>query len=178
MTRHIAPSGQPTHRMPTGTAPPDPARARRVGRPHGPREQTQPSARGQRDEAEERQQREERILDAAAALLVRWGYRKTTVDDVAREAGVGKGTIYLHWKDKNTLFRAAIMRANQLTSEDVLRRIAADPEGGLPHRQWMHAMLASLANPLMAAIMKGQSDIFQGLIGALDQYIVHLRAPG
>ncbi|GAC1395003.1 MAG: hypothetical protein NVSMB65_13760 [Chloroflexota bacterium] len=47
-------------------------------------------------ETDERQRREERILDAAATLLVRWGYRKTTLDDVAREAGVGKGTIYLH----------------------------------------------------------------------------------
>ena len=58
-----------------------------------------------------RTQRAEHILDTAAVLLVRWGYRKTTVDDVAREAGVAKGTIYLHWKDKNELFRAALMRA-------------------------------------------------------------------
>ena len=61
-------------------------------------------------ESDERKLREERILDAATALLVRWGYRKTTIDDVAREAGVGKGTIYLHWKDKNELFRTAIWR--------------------------------------------------------------------
>ncbi len=50
---------------------------------------------------DERKLREERLLDVATTLLVRWGYRKTTIDDVAREAGVGKGTIYLHWKDKN-----------------------------------------------------------------------------
>src|SRR5436190_14273277 len=55
-------------------------------------------------ESDERKLREERILDAATTLLVRWGYRKTTIDDVAHEAGVGKGTIYLHWKDKNDLF--------------------------------------------------------------------------
>src|SRR5437764_6276067 len=55
-------------------------------------------------ESDERKLREERILDAATTLLVRWGYRKTTIDDVALEAGVGKGTIYLHWKDKTTCF--------------------------------------------------------------------------
>ena len=47
--------------------------------------------------SDERKLREERLLDVATTLLVRWGYRKTTIDDVAREAGVGKGTIYLHW---------------------------------------------------------------------------------
>ncbi len=141
-------------------------------------------------EPDERQLREERILDAAATLLVRWGYRKTTIDDVAREAGVGKGTIYLHWKDKNELFRAAIMRANQLLGQDIMRRIADDPEGGLPHRLWAHGMVAALDNPLMAAIVKGQADIFQGFIGGFDpqtrdqltgnaeEYVVQLQRAG
>src|SRR5207253_2417552 len=97
-------------------------------------------------QTDERRQREERILDAAAALLVRWGYRKTTIDDVAREAGVGKGTIYLHWKDKNKLFSAAIWRASRQASEEMMRRVAADPEGGLFHRVWTHGMLAVFSN--------------------------------
>lgn len=117
---------------------------------------------------DERTLREERILAAAAILLARWGYRKTTVDDVAREAGVGKGTIYLHWKDKNELFRAAIWREQQRYSEEVQRRIADDPEGGLLHRITVHGMLATLSNPLMAAIIRGKSDIFNGFLGAYD----------
>jgi AcrR family transcriptional regulator len=108
--------------------------------------------------------RQQRILDAAGTLLIRFGYRKTTIDDVAREAGVGKGTIYLHWKDKNELFRAAIWRASDQTTQDMLRRMAADPEGGLFHRQWTHGLLAILANPLMTALMVGRQDIFQGLV--------------
>src|SRR5437764_9966313 len=110
-------------------------------------------------ESDERKLREERILDAATTLLVRWGYRKTTIDDVAREAGVGKGTVYLHWKDKNELFRAAIWREQQRYSDEVQRRIAADPEGGLLHRITIHGMLAALSNPLMTAIFRGNSDI-------------------
>lgn len=119
-------------------------------------------------ESDERKLREERILDAATTLLVRWGYRKTTIDDVAREAGVGKGTIYLHWKDKNELFRAAIWREQQRYGEEIQRRIAADPEGGLLHRITIHGMLATLNNPLMAAIIRGKSDIFNGFLGAFD----------
>ncbi len=124
-------------------------------------------------ESDERQPREERILDAAAMLLVRWGYRKTTIDDVAREAGVGKGTIYLHWKDKNELFRAALLRAQQRAGVETMRRIAADPEGGRFHRLWTHGMMAALADPLMAAIMKGNADIFQGLAGAFEPEMFH-----
>jgi AcrR family transcriptional regulator len=140
--------------------------------------------------ADERKLREERLLDTATTLLVRWGYRKTTIDDVAREAGVGKGTIYLHWKDKNELFRAAIWREQQRFNEDIKRRIAADPEGGLLHRVITHGMLAALSNPLMAAMMKGKSDIFNGflgsysrdvlnrLLGDADAYIVQLQHAG
>jgi AcrR family transcriptional regulator len=125
------------------------------------------------DRADARGRRAEHILDAAAALLLRWGYRKTTIDDVARKAGVAKGTIYLHWTDKNALFRAAVMRAQHQASVDVQQRIAADPQGGLPHRLWTHSLLAARANPLMAAILKGQTDIFQGLKDAFDPETLH-----
>ncbi|HEX9035703.1 MAG TPA: helix-turn-helix domain-containing protein [Ktedonobacterales bacterium] len=167
----MATSGRGATRPDSGKAPPghraggvSPRRARRD---HVTPENVDSPGSG-RDNSE-RQQREARILDAAATLLVRWGFRKTTIDDVAREAGVGKGTIYLHWRDKNELFRAAIWRAYELLSEDILQRIKSDPEGGLPHRLWTHGMIATLDNPLMAAIMRDQSDIFQGLMGGLDQ---------
>jgi AcrR family transcriptional regulator len=125
---------------------------------------------------DERQQRKERILDAATTLLVRWGYRKTTIDDVAREAGVGKGTIYLYWKDKNELFGATLRRASRQAITYTLRQIADDPEGGLPHRLWTHGMVAALSNPLMAAILKGRSDILQGLTTAFDRKVVQQMA--
>jgi len=124
-------------------------------------------------ETDARQLREERILDAATTLLVRWGYRKTTIDDVAREADVGKGTIYLHWKDKNDLFRAAIWREQLRFAEEVKQRIAADPEGGFLHRVTTHSMLAVLSNPLMVAMIKGQSDIFNGFLGSSNQDILN-----
>ncbi len=81
---------------------------------------------------------------------------------------MGKGTIYLHWKDKNELFRAAVMREEHRYSEDLQRRIAADPDGGLLHRVITHSMLATYSNPLMAALIRGKSDIFSGLIGGSE----------
>lgn len=43
------------------------------------------------------------ILQAAHALFVRYGFKKTTMDDLAAEAGVGKGTIYYYFRSKKDL---------------------------------------------------------------------------
>jgi AcrR family transcriptional regulator len=40
------------------------------------------------------------ILEAADRLLARYGYKKMTIDDLAQEVGIGKGTIYLHFSSK------------------------------------------------------------------------------
>ena len=124
-------------------------------------------------QASARKSRAEHILDTTAILLLRWGFRKTTIDDVAREAGVAKGTIYLHWKSKQELFVATILRAQQQTSADVQLRISADPDGGLLHRLWTHGMLAALANPLMAAIISGKTDALVEMRSAFAPEIVH-----
>jgi AcrR family transcriptional regulator len=50
------------------------------------------------------------ILDAVDGLLARFGYRKMTMEDVAREVGIGKGTIYLHFPSKEELVLAHIDR--------------------------------------------------------------------
>ena len=54
--------------------------------------------------------REEVILDAADLLLARYGYKKMTVDDLAREAGIGKGTVYLHFKSKEDVVLSHVDR--------------------------------------------------------------------
>jgi AcrR family transcriptional regulator len=50
------------------------------------------------------------ILDASERLLARYGYRKMTMDDLAREAGVGKGTTYLHFASKQEVVLCSIDR--------------------------------------------------------------------
>src|SRR5919197_6155848 len=58
----------------------------------------------------DRQARAARILDVTAELLLRHGYRRVTVDDIARHADIGKGTVYLHWKTRDDLFKAVFER--------------------------------------------------------------------
>jgi AcrR family transcriptional regulator len=50
------------------------------------------------------------ILDATDRLLARFGYRKMTVEDIAAEAGIGKGTIYLHFISKEEVVLSHVDR--------------------------------------------------------------------
>jgi AcrR family transcriptional regulator len=50
------------------------------------------------------------ILDATDRLLARFGYRKMTVEDIAAEAGIGKGSIYLHFTSKEEVVLSHIDR--------------------------------------------------------------------
>lgn len=52
----------------------------------------------------------EAILDATDRLLARYGYRKMTIDDLAREAGIGKGTVYLYFPSKEEIALSHIDR--------------------------------------------------------------------
>lgn len=50
----------------------------------------------------------EEILKAAAGVFARRGYHRTLVDEVSRAAGVGKGTVYRYFRDKEDLFFSII----------------------------------------------------------------------
>ncbi|HKO43803.1 MAG TPA: TetR/AcrR family transcriptional regulator [Pyrinomonadaceae bacterium] len=63
------------------------------------------------------------ILDATDRLLARYGYRKMTVEDIALEAGIGKGTIYLHFSSKEDVVLSHIDRIIERL-KDRLREIA------------------------------------------------------
>ena len=52
---------------------------------------------------EKLRRKRERILRVATGLFVRLGYRKTSIDEVARQAGVAKGTVYLYYRNKAEL---------------------------------------------------------------------------
>lgn len=111
------------------------------------------SEQGQGDERSKREQRADRILDAAGELMLRWGYNKTTIDDIARLAGVAKGTIYLHWKTREDLFWALMRREYVRLIDDVKQRVASDPEGGTLHAITKHSMLATMKSPLTKAVL-------------------------
>ena len=61
--------------------------------------------------------RVEQIVAATRTLFLRYGYRRTSVDDIAREAGVAKATLYLHFAGKEDMFRTMIGRFRVVVNE-------------------------------------------------------------
>src|SRR5882757_439117 len=74
-----------------------------------------------------RAERAARILDVAADLLLRHGYRRVTIDDVAAGAGIGKGTVYLHWKTREQMFSAVFAREVLYAMDELRQALRKDP---------------------------------------------------
>ena len=106
-----------------------------------------------------REERAQRILDAALTLILRWGYNKTTIDDISRQAEVAKGTIYLHWKTREELFEALILREKAEVFKDIQQRIQGDPDGWTLRGIFKHTALATIQRPLIKALFLGDKEI-------------------
>jgi AcrR family transcriptional regulator len=108
-------------------------------------------------------ERGERILDAAAELVLRWGYKRVTIEDVAKQAGIGKGTVYLHFRTRAELFLSMLARdAAELTAQMVaaLRR---DPVMMLPAEQAQMVYLGVMRRPLLRAMFHRDVEILGDL---------------
>jgi AcrR family transcriptional regulator len=95
----------------TGTRHPVPARRRAVSRAARASDtkvvsRKLPLARPNR--AERAAERREAIIAAAMDEFIARGFAATRLDDIAKRAGVAKGTIYLHFKDKESMFEELI----------------------------------------------------------------------
>ena len=73
----------------------------------------------------------EKILDAASVEIARSGYFRTTVSAVARRAGIADGTIYLYFKNKESVLVSIFERAMQRIIDDA-RPIVADRDLSAP----------------------------------------------
>ena len=106
----------------------------------------------------------DRILDAADRLLGRFGYRKMTVDDLAKEAGIGKGTVYLSFRSKEDIALACIDRmAERLRMR--LESIAA--ENGPP---------ADRLRRMLVLRVLHRFDYARGHSARLDELMAAIRA--
>src|SRR5471032_3336158 len=87
----------------------------------------------------------ELILDAAARIFARNGFRATTVRQITREAGVNLAAVNYHFHDKHELYVSVLKRAHQSAAN------TADADHAGPPRQqlriFIHNFLAYLLDP-------------------------------
>lgn len=72
------------------------------------------------------------IMDSAMAVVLRYGFQRTTMEDVAKEAGISRPALYLMFKNKTEIYRAL---AESVMGEALRRAGAAlSAEGGIEAR--------------------------------------------
>jgi AcrR family transcriptional regulator len=113
------------------------------------------SAPEERERADARRNRE-RILCATARLVQQVGIDHFSMDDVAAEAGVGKGTLYRRFGDRSSLLRALISEPEQAFQDSCIRGEAPLGPGADP-AQRLHAF-------------------GEGLLRFLDRHAIYVQA--
>jgi AcrR family transcriptional regulator len=114
---------------------------------------------------DERAARGDRILDAAAELLLRFGYSRVTIDDVAQRAEVGKGTVYLHWRTREELFGAVLGRELAQALDEVAEGMVVHPASWQLHRLARALFLALGRRPLLIALVRSDPEVLGKFAG-------------
>ena len=71
----------------------------------------------------EKEQRRNDIVDAAEKLFFEMDYGGVSMDEIARKIGLGKGTLYLYFKNKESLFYAVALRGMHILNEMHLKSL-------------------------------------------------------
>lgn len=66
------------------------------------------------------------ILEAAKAVFLRYGFKKTSMDDLARAAGLSRQGLYLHFNTKEALFKAAVIHLVEAARAAAREALAGD----------------------------------------------------
>jgi AcrR family transcriptional regulator len=77
--------------------------------------------------------RQKRLLDAGLVGFMRFGFRKTSMEEVAKLAQLSRQGLYLHFATKEELFRAVVRHA-LTTSLDAVDEKLADPDLSVEHK--------------------------------------------
>jgi TetR/AcrR family acrAB operon transcriptional repressor len=122
-------------------------------------------------------ERAQRILDAAAQLIIHYGYDKTSVSDIATAAGISKGAIYLHFASKDDLFEALLYREVQSYAEHWFARIEADPQGGTIGGIYKAVLYALNQSPFMSALVKQDPRVFGNYLHKPNNLFASSQSP-
>ena len=114
------------------------------------------------------------ILDAALRLFGQYGYKRTSIDDIAVEAEIAKGSVYLSFTSKEEIFRALC--------EDIVQRIEAEAvrarDSDAPLKDRILAILQSKfgfyfetvrSSPHAAELMDSKNRLSAGLFEKSDR---------
>src|SRR5437667_8713296 len=116
-----------------------------------------------------------RILAAAEERFAAFGYRRTGIGEIARDAGVAPGTLYRYFENKEEIFRA-VMREGLTRWLETARRVLAEPGTALERlaRLGEASVDHNRENALLNSVYRRDGEIiFAPLRDELDEELVH-----
>lgn len=109
-----------------------------------------------------------RILEAATELFIKQGYRKTSVEEIARRAGVAKGTVYLYFDNKGALLTHAIA----IEKKALIHVLDPILSGTIPEGQrlrfWVQKMLEVPRELPLVARLLGEDAELEAALADVD----------
>lgn len=118
----------------------------------------------------DRRERADRILDTARELLLSWGYRRVTIDELARRAGVGKGTIYLHWRSREEVFHAVSAREAASMADAIVQAVRDDPAEVALHRYLRRLFVEAMNRPVLRALYTRDADTLDTFLASTHHH--------
>ena len=121
-------------------------------------------------------ERQQQILDAAAAVIIRLGYDKTTMSDIAGEAGASRRTVYQYFNGKEELFEALLYREYMQYAQTWLELIEADPRGGTFGGLYRATLHAVNSRPLIAAMLRRDRRVVGNYLRKRDNIFARMNS--
>lgn len=114
------------------------------------------------------------IREASLKLFERISYAKTTVSDIAREAGIGKGTVYLHYKTKEEIladiFDSLITCNIQNSSEFYLSSDHSFTEKLIEFVRYLTDTFFEMKNMLVGSFENIKSDLIKDVFSGFNMH--------
>lgn len=106
-----------------------------------------------RTQAERRAQTREALIEAARALFAERGYAAVSLEEIVRAAGVTRGALYHHFKDKQDLFRTIVREIEKEIDERMLSTGGKDLSGLERFRVAVRVFLEACIQPDVGRIL-------------------------
>lgn len=118
-------------------------------------------------------------MDAALTVFSENGYHRASMDDIALEAKVAKGTLYYHFPSKAQLFKALVIEGLQMITDKVSEALNADLSPGervmlaikhnidlyLEYNRLAHIFFNEMSNGIEPEILNEMKELRDGYIG-------------
>lgn len=102
----------------------------------------------------------ERILDHALAVIREFGFRRSSMEDFARKAGISRVTLYRRFSDRDALIQAVLLRECRRSLIAIVNDISAIKS---PEERFVRGFVATVtvarSHPLFQKMLEGDADI-------------------